>query len=402
MMTKKMYHTDPYLQQFTAKVDRIAERNSKPAIILERTAFYPASGGQPHDTGSIDDVAVCDVYENEAQEIVHVMDQPVEGKEVVGRIDWNRRFDHMQQHTGQHLLSQAFIRMHNADTISFHMGEESATLDLNQAGISADAVAAVERFANRIIYENRAVKSQFVSARDLDRYPVRNPPAVADDIRIIEIDNFDYSPCGGTHCSRTGEIGIIKISRFENYKDGTRIHFKCGFRAFQAYQIKSHILKQIGEHLSTGETELFSNIKKIQNELKRLRREHGALKDRYLDYEAQAILVEGRNLGNLNIISKVFFDRDPGDLKMLALKLVEGRPKVAVLFGANTGGKASLLFLRSEDIKFDMGKLMQQASAVLGGRGGGRPQQAQGGGPATDNLEMALQKAIDEISKKED
>jgi alanyl-tRNA synthetase len=306
----------------------------------------------------------------------------------------------MQQHTGQHLLSQAFIRICNADTISFHMGEESATLDLNRSGFSADTIADVEEFANRIIYENRQVESHFASARELDQYTIRNPPAVADDIRIIEIEDFDYSPCGGTHCSRTGEIGVVKITRFENYKDGTRIHFKCGSRALRDYQVKSSILKQVGDHLSTGEAELYASIKKIQNDLKTLRRAHAEIKNRYLDYEAEAIWAERRDLGSLDIISNVFKDRDPRDLKILAQKLVTGHPKVIVLFGTDTDGKAALLFLRSEDIQFDLGKLMQQACAVIGGRGGGRPQQAQGGGPATDKLKLALNQALEEISNK--
>ena len=399
-MTTKLYYSDSYLQKFSSKVQKSTLIDDKPAIFLEQTAFYPTSGGQPYDTGTINDIEVLDVYENESNDIVHILKQPLEDRDGVGRIDWERRFDHMQQHTGQHLLSQAFIKKCNADTISFYMGDESATLDLNHAGFSADTIFAVEEFTNRIIYENRPVIGHIISKNELDQFPVRKPASIEDNIRIIEIENFDYSPCGGTHCSRTGEIGVVKISRHENYKEGTRIHFKCGIRALRDYQEKSKILKQIGEHLSTGEPELYRNIKKLQHELKSLRREHGDLKDQYLDHEAKAIFAERNDLENLDIISKVFTDRDPKELELLAQKLVQYGADTVVLFGTKAGGKASLLFLRSEAIPIDMGKLMQQACAVIGGRGGGRPEQAQGGGPAADKLEIALENAFEEILKK--
>ena len=401
-MTTKLYYSDSYLQKFSSKVQKSTLIDDMPAIFLEQTAFYPTSGGQPHDTGTINDIEVLDVYENESNDIVHIMKQPVEDRDVVGRIYWERRFDHMQQHTGQHLLSQAFIKKCNADTISFHLGDESATLDLNQTGLSAETISAVEEFTNRIVYENRQVIGHIISINELDHFPVRKPASVDGKIRIIEIENFDYSPCGGTHCSRTGEIGAVKINRHENYKDGTRIHFKCGIRALRDYQEKSKILKQIGEHLSTGEPELYRNIKKLQLELKSLRREHGDLKNRYLDHEARAIFAERKDLENLDIISKVFTDRDPKELKLLAQKLVQYGANTVVLFGTETGGKASLLFLRSEAIPIDMGKLMQQACAVIGGRGGGRPEQAQGGGPAEDKLEIALNRALEEVLKQSD
>ena len=356
IMTRKLYHSDQYLRKFSSKVTKVAESLGKPAIVLEQTAFYPTAGGQPHDTGILNDIAVLDVYENESHEIVHILKQPVLAGDVVGKICWDRRFDHMQQHTGQHLLSQAFIKSCGAETISFHMGDISATLDLSQGGLSTDKIAAAEDLANRIIYENRPVMSQIIAKNELSPYPLRKPPAVDGIIRIVEIRDFDYSPCGGTHCSGTGEVGIVKITRFENYKGGTRIHFKCGLRALRDYQRKSKILKQIGDHLSTGEPELYRNVKKMHYELRSLRREYGNLKKQYLDHEAKAIFTERKDLAGLDIISKVFIDRDPKELKILAHKLVEYDPKTVVLFGAKAEGKASLLFLRSEEIQIDMGK----------------------------------------------
>ena len=399
-MTKKLYHDDPYSREFSSRVIQIIEAGNRPGIILEHTLFYPTSGGQPHDTGTLNDIPVLDVIEDEKQGIVHLLAGPVAGEEVDGRIDWDRRFDHMQQHTGQHLLSQAFLKVCDAETISFHMGDDSSTLDLNQPGVTVETITAVEDLANRIIYENRPVMARIIEKKELDQYPVRKPPAVDANIRIIEIKDFDYSPCGGTHCTQTGEIGIVKVRRSENYKGGTRIHFLCGLRALKDYQAKSIILKQIGESLSAGEGDLYKNINKIQDELKYLRREHSNLNKRYFDYEASALFSERKEMENINIIVKIYEDRNPKELKILAQKVLENFPNTVILFGAKAGGTASLLFFRSEKLTWDMGKLMRAACAVINGRGGGRPQQAQGGGPAADKLGAALQCAYELITKR--
>jgi alanyl-tRNA synthetase len=398
-MTTKLYLDDPYLRRFTSAVSHIIDIEDRPGIVLEKTLFYPSSGGQPHDTGTINDIPVIDVFEDESRRVVHILAEPVAGNRVEGRIDWQRRFDHMQQHTGQHLLSQAFVRAANAQTRSFHLGDQSSTLDVDQAGFSLTTIEAVEDLANRIIYENRPVMVHLVGKNELDQYPVRKPPAVEDKIRIVEIKDFDYSPCGGTHCSNAGEIGIVKIRRFENYKGGTRIHFLCGRRALKDYQEKSNIIRQIGEFLSAGEADLYNNIRKNRDELKALRRENSNLNKRYLHYEALALFSERKKIDAVNIIVKIFEDRHPRELKILAQKVMEDFPDSVVLFGARSDAKASLFFLRSGAVACDMGKLMQDACAVINGRGGGRPQQAQGGGPAAQNLETALQGAYLNIAR---
>lgn len=392
-MTTKLYLEDQYRQNFSAKVIKRIEIDGKPAVVLEQTLFYPTSGGQPHDTGTLNGVPVVDVFEDEQRRVVHLLKSPIAGPEVQGRIDWERRFDHMQQHTGQHLLSQAFIEICRAETLSFHLGDESCTLDVSRAELGGETIAAVEDLANRVIFENREVAFHIVAKSELDRYPVRKPPPVDENIRIIEIKDFDYSPCGGTHCSRTGEIGIIKIRRHENYKGGSRIHFLCGFRALKDYRNKTAILRQIGDSLSSGEGDLSRNIQKIQDELKQLRWEHNRLKKQFLDYESKALISDRRKLDNINVVEKIFENRDPQELKILAQSVLENLPNAVILFGGKTQGKASLVFLRSENLTLDMGKLMQAACAVINGRGGGRPQQAQGGGPAVDKLEEALRHA---------
>jgi alanyl-tRNA synthetase len=399
-MTQKLYLDDPYLQNVTSTVIENTAVSGKPGIILNQTVFYPTSGGQPHDTGTINNIAVVDVFEDESQRIVHLLESPVNDFQVNGKINWQRRFDHMQQHTGQHILSQAFMKTCNADTISFHLGEKSSTVDLNQAGFSSETMTSVENLANQIIYENRKVIGHGVSENDLKQFPVRKLPTVEKNIRIIEIKDFDYSPCGGTHCSRTGEIGILKIRRFEHYKGGTRIHFVCGLRALKDYQQKTEVFKQLSKSMSSSQTDLYKNIQKSQEDLKLLRREHDLLKKQLLDYEAQALFAEHEVIGEICIIKKIYEDRNPKELKILAKKILDTFPKIVILFGTKAEGKAAMLFSRSEELSFNMGQLMETACAVVNGRGGGRPQHAQGGGPEVENLGNALQCAKDTLVGK--
>jgi alanyl-tRNA synthetase len=392
-MTKKLYHKDPYLREFFSEVIEEKQVNGKPAVILKQTAFYPTSGGQPHDLGRLNAVAVVDVIEDENHRIVHLLEDRLKSRRAAGLIDWPRRLDHMQQHTGQHVLSQVFLKEFEAETISFHLGEESATIDLDKSGFDHDAIAGVEILANRVIFENRNVVAHTVSKSEMDRFPLRKPTAVEDRIRIIEVKDFDYSPCGGTHCSRTGEIGILKISRYENYKGGTRIHFVCGLRALKDYQRKSEVVKHLTTSMSSSEGELCQNIQKLQENFKFLRVEYENLKKQVLDNEAQVLCAERKKIGDIYIVKHLFENRDQKELKILAKKILKSVRDTVILFGAKSGGKASLLFQRAEELPFDMGQLMKKACTVIKGRGGGRPQQAQGGGPDVDNLANALQKA---------
>jgi len=392
-MTKKLYHDDQYLQEFSSEVVEETQINGKPGIVLKQTAFYPASGGQPHDMGTLNDIVVVDVIEDENHRIVHLLEKPLKGQHVKGRIDWQRRLDHMQHHTGQHVLSEVFLKEFEAETISFHLGEESSTIDLNQTGLGHDAITRVEFLANQIIFENRRVIAHTVSKSELDQFPLRKPPAVENRIRVVEVKNFDYSPCGGTHCSRTGEIGILKISRYEHYKGGTRIHFVCGLRALKDYQRKSEIIRHLTTSMSSGEGDLYQNILKVQENYKFLRLKYENLKKHVLDNEAQELFSERKKIGDIYIVKRIFENRDQKELKFLAKKILNTVPDTIILFGAKSEGKASLLFQRSDELPFDMGQLMKKACTAIKGRGGGRPQQAQGGGPDGDKLANALQDA---------
>ena len=400
-MTQKLYLNDSYLRKIYATVIEQTEVKGKQGIILDQTVFFPTSGGQPHDTGTINNRSVVDVFEDQRKKIVHLLEASINGVRVEGRINWTRRFDHMQQHTGQHILSQACRKICKADTLSFHLGEKSATIDLNQSGFSNERITSVETLVNQIIYENRPITCHIVHKGELNRFPVQKMPTIAENIRVIEIKNFDYTPCGGTHCSKTGEVGILKIGRHENYKGGTRIHFVCGYRALKDYQKKAEILKQVCNPMSIGEADLYENIQKSNNDLKTLHLEYVKLKRQVLEYEARTLHSERNKFGEFNIIKKIFQDRDQKDIKILAQTALEIFPETIILFGVRTKGKVTMLFWRSEELSCDMGQLMQMSCTIINGHGGGQPQQAQGGGHNVDKLEEALQCAIDTLAKKQ-
>lgn len=392
-MTRKRYHENPYLQTFSSQVVEHLEHEGKPAVILTQTAFYPTSGGQPHDTGKLNDVAVLDVIETPEHELIHILEAPLTADTVQGQINWERRFDHMQQHTGQHLLSQVFLKLCDADTLSFHLSTEYSSVDIDVGDLDTETVKFVEAIANQVIYENRNVTAHSVNSDELALFPIRTPPIVENNIRIVEIEQFDYSPCGGTHCSRTGEIGQIKITKYENYKGGSRISFVCGNRALKDNQQKTDLLQELSGIMSCGEPELPHHVQKCLDDLKDMRREHKHLVQQVLDYESRALLSEREQVNNISILQKRFEARDPKALKILAMKVLEQSPATVVLFGGTQKGKASLLFLCSEGLPFDMGQLMKSACVLLNGRGGGKPTQAQGGGTKLEKLEEALQHA---------
>jgi alanyl-tRNA synthetase len=288
-------------------------------------------------------------------------------------------------------MSQAFMKICEAETMAFHLGEKSSTIDVNKANLKLETVLAVENLTNQIIFENREVRAHFVGPHEIDRFPVRKPATVKADIRVIEVGDFDYSPCGGTHCRQTGEVGIFKVKRFENYKGGSRIHFLCGQRALKDYQQAGKILKKLSETLSSSVSDLPLNVGRLKENAKLLQLENENLKKRLLEFEAQTLATEGEKRGKIRVLTKVFQDRHPKELQLLASKILASSPNTIIFFGVKEGKKATLLFACSDTLTYNMGELMQMACTVIEGRGGGRPHLAQGGGARADKIEAALQ-----------
>lgn len=389
-MPVRLFHQDAYLTRFTAHVARRGERNGQPFVVLDRTAFYATSGGQPYDTGTLGNARVVDVVED-GDEILHLLDRPLDGDEVQGVVDWPRRHDHMQQHHGQHLLSQAFVRAAHAETVSFHLGAETSTIDLDVPDIHETRVWEAEEIANRVVFEDREVSTRFSSADEVRKLPLRKPPTVREDIRIVSVPDFDHSACGGTHPRRTGEVGLIKVLRWERWKGTVRVEFVCGLRALREFRARAGWLAQACSALSTSPSELPGLLAKRLEDAEATRRRAKDLEQRLAVHDAAELFAAAPEVHGVRLVVASFEGRDPDILSTLARGIRERGRSVALL-GTRTD-KASLLFSASDGVAVDLREAMKEACGVLGGKGGGRPNHAQGGGNDASRLDEAMAKA---------
>jgi len=404
-LTERLYYADPRLTHFEATVTEKLFCHDLPAVVLSHSAFYPTGGGQPHDTGRLQDIPVVDVVEREADgAVIHVLESALPDNAlhgvVAGEVDWSRRFDHMQQHTGQHILSQVAEQLLEAATVGFHLGQESSTIDLDRAALSPSQLERLETEANCIVFEDRPVVARFVSQQELASLPLRKLPKVRGPVRIVEVADFDWSPCGGTHVQTTGQVGLIKVVRAEHRGDDTRLEFLCGGRALADYGFKNRLLLHLASHLSVGYWELGEAVERLQEEARRQRKAAQVAQDRLLDLEAQSIAFEARPLGESLLASRVLQDRKLEEGKYLALKLAAKHGCVALLGIA--GDKGHLIFAAPPDSSYDLRPVLRQACTIIGGGGGGRPQLAQGGGPVGDvaSIQEALKVAVQMICQK--
>jgi alanyl-tRNA synthetase len=403
-MTERLYYADAYLRSFEAQVIDRLEVNGRPAVILDRTAFYPEGGGQPADRGLLNRVEVVDVQTREADdEVLHIVSAPLPAEIVTGAVDAVRRFDLMQQHTGQHILSQAFMHTANAETVSFHLNPDpndgALTIDLNKTALTPAQIDQAEDFANTIVTENRPVMARFVNDEELQSLPLRKPPKVEKAIRVVEIQGFDWSACGGTHVARTGEVGLIKIVKVERRNTETRIEFRCGRRALNDYRRKHQLISQAASELSIGYWELDQAIGRLQAEAKAARKQLAEADARLQQYEARELLNSIEPRGDFGLIMQTWQNRDIAYLKRVASLLV-AQPRTVVLLGA-TGQSLSLVFARSKDLSIDLAALLKATAARLGGKGGGSPDFAQAGGAAVsaEQLQDALNLAREQLPK---
>ena len=391
-MTERLYYSDAYLRTFEAHVVDRFDVNGRPAVILDRTAFYPEGGGQPADRGTLNQAEVVDVQTREADdEVLHILSAPLGEVEVTGQVEPARRFDLMQQHTGQHILSQAFIHTADAETVSFHLNPDpndgALTIDLNTAALTPAQIDQAEDFANSIVYENRPVIARFVSHEELPALPLRKPPKVDKAIRIVEIQGFDWSACGGTHVARTGEVGMIKMMKVEKRGGESRIEFRCGQRALIDYRRKHQLISQVASDLTIGFWELDQTIVRMQADAKAARKQLVEAEARLQQYEARELLNSVERRSDFGLIAQTWLNRDAAYLKRMANLLV-AQPKTVTLLGA-TGQSLALVFARSKDLSIDLATLLKAAAARLGSKGGGSPDFAQAGGPAVSEEQLA-------------
>jgi alanyl-tRNA synthetase len=292
-MTERLYYTEPYRTSFDAKVLAVDEQDGKQHVTLDQTAFYPTSGGQPFDTGTLGGAAVVDVIDREDGTIAHVVNGTLSAGAVVqGEIDWARRFDHMQQHTGQHVLSAAFDRLFGVRTESFHMGQLAATIDLARE-VSAAEVAKAEDAANRVVWEDRPVAIRFATAEEAAAMPLRKESIRSGSLRLIDVQDFDLSACGGTHVARTGAIGVIAVDGWEKFKGGSRVEFLCGGRALQRFRVWRDALAAVQKHLSVPPIDMAPSIERMQDESKALQRTIRGFQEKLAAHEATSLLAKG-------------------------------------------------------------------------------------------------------------
>lgn len=400
-MTKRLYYEDSYLKEFKAIVLKKIKIDNQPAVVLDETAFYPTSGGQTYDIGIIQDVPVVEVVENN-DEIIHILKEELKeeiNSEVVGKIDWKRRFDHMQQHLGQHILSGALMEIYGAETVSFHLGEEVCTLDIAKEKLTEEEAKKAEECANEIIFNNRPVKCYFVEGEEeLKRLNLRKMPDRKGKIRIIEVEDFDLSACGGTHCRVTGEVGMIKITKWEKRGEKNRLEFICGWRAWEDYFRKNEVIKNISNKLTIKDSELGEAIDRMLEEQKEIRKELKKFKEKLQDYEARNLIDETSIRDNgIKIIKKMFEEKTFQEVRGLVQKIINLDNSVVVLAGIKNKGEGEgvkILFACSRVLKYDMNGLIREARKFIEGRGGGSPNFAQAGGQRAEGIEDALNFAL--------
>lgn len=391
-MTVRLYYEDSYLTEWTARVVEAADGGAR--VYLDRTAFYPASGGQPFDTGEINGITVREVVD-EGERIAHVLAAPLRDVEARCRIDWSRRFDHMQQHTGQHLLSAVLVELFGISTLSFHLGSQVSTIDVDTRALDAGQVREAERRANQRVLENHPVRVIF-AGNDAGDLRLRKTPERTGELRIIEIESVDRSACGGTHVRATGEIGPVLIRKLDKIRGNVRIEFLCGWRALDRARADFESLSRIGRALCAGLDEApalveaqIERLSAAEKSLQKLAMELARREGRAL-YEATPANARGFRV----LIREIARGPVTEELRVLAQSFVSA-PKAAFL--AVASDPPSVLLCVSQDSGLHAGNLVKAAVAAAGGRGGGNAQVAQGsvaGPDALSRVAAALRQSL--------
>jgi alanyl-tRNA synthetase len=405
-MTDRLYYHDSFLYDFDAEVSEVVE-SPRPALVLDRTAFYPTSGGQIFDTGTITaadtKLKVTEVADAENGRVVHYLEAPVKdlkpGTRVRGQIDTTRRRDHMQQHSGQHVLSAAFVRLYNLPTVSFHMADDYCSIDLDAPALTKEQIESAERLANEIVLENRAVDIRFVTREEAGKLGLRKlPPAEHDELRLIDIRDFDLCACGGTHVAQTGQIASVLLRKVEKVRQGYRIEFVAGQRAVATARRDFTTLTETAALFSAHIYNVPLQARKSLDEIKSLRKQREQSQEELAAAQAAALLAETSEANGRKLVVRTFADRELAFIKLLAQKLTRLAPNAIALL-ATTSPQPSLVFAQSPSQPHDMGALLKETMSKLGGRGGGSKDMAQGGAPTPEGLEAALADAAARLNQ---
>ncbi|MEC1523600.1 DHHA1 domain-containing protein [Neobacillus niacini] len=394
-MGNKLFYQDPYIQSFSSKV--IVQRkdeNGNNYIVLEQTAFYPTGGGQPHDVGTIENSKVLIVEEVEG-EVRHYLEKELDdvNAAVQGVIDWDRRFDYMQQHAGQHIVSAAFEQLFGYKTVGFHLGNEIVTIDLDTENLLESEAARAEELSNQIIIENRLIETKWVTEEELAHYNLRKETKVKENIRLVIIPNFDYNGCGGTHPKATGEVQAIKILDWERQKKKTRVQFVCGNRVIKQLGQKHKVLMELTKLLNAPEKEMQQAVSRLLENGKNAEKKLEQSLETILQYEAKSLLAKMEK----KIVSKVFQNKSIQELQKLARMIIEKEEEAIVLFVSHNEDRLQLVCARGSAEKRSMKKVMGNVLPFINGKGGGSDSFAQGGGEAVISGEQMLKHLVDLI-----
>src|SRR5882762_5859869 len=397
--TERLYYADSHLTIFDATVIDVTDRVSGwSGVTLNRSAFYPTGGGQPSDVGFLNSARVVECIDQEQDGILHIVEgtAPRIGDRVTGQVDWSVRLDHLQQHTGQHILSQAFVSLYGAETDGFRMMKEASEIDIELENPSDSRIQAAVELANEIIWGDRELRVHTVTPDEAARMPLRKESNRSGTLRIIEIDNFDLTPCGGTHAQRSGEVGIITVRSWERAKGLVRVVFLAGGRVLADYNRANSTARTVASMFSAARDEAPHLVEKAIEEIKHLTRRNSALETIAARVEAEDLISSALTVENVRIVSQIFDTKDAEALKRLA-HAMSTRDRTVALLGSTDTETARLVFARSADAPGDMNLLLKAACVTLEGRGGGKPDLAQGGGPKVEKVQEALKNAVETI-----
>ncbi|KPN97678.1 DHHA1 domain-containing protein [Lysinibacillus sp. ZYM-1] len=387
-MKDLLYYQDVMLREFDAHiVSKETDEAGRHFVVLSNTAFYPTGGGQPHDTGTLNGIEVIDV-EKIDEEIRHYIQGSLsELDDVVhGELNWSRRFDHMQQHAGQHILTAAFVELFDAQTVSFHLGSEQVTIDIAVDALTEQQLAAAEARANEIILENRSIETTWITENELGNYHLRKEVAVTGDIRLVIIPNYDYNGCGGTHPTTTGQVSAIKILGTEKMKGNVRVSFVCGQRVLNELAMRKKVLADVARQLSVPEVEAATALSKVLSVQKNTEKALAAAKEELLTYEAKALVPNSEG-----VVTATFQQRTMQELQKIARMIVSEQLDITALLVSESEGKLQFVAARGKNVSKSMKVIAEKALPLINGKGGGSDQMVQGGGECTISKEELLE-----------
>ena len=396
-LEQKLYYIDAYKQDFTTKViKQDYDKDGNLYVILNETAFYPTGGGQPHDTGTLNSIAVLGVEEVD-EEIRHFIAEQLHTEEVEGKINWERRFDHMQQHAAQHILSAAFWDYFNIPTIGFHLGKETVTIDLETENLHAETVEKAVQIANKIVFENHPILIKWMNLEEAKTLPLRKEPTMTENICVVIIENFDYNGCGGTHPKRTGEVGPIQVLGWERNKGGIRLTFIAGWRTLKLMGQQQQIMKDVSKQLNSSEADIPAKVAQLLTSKKKKKKAMQTMTEKLLYTEANELLQQPTKIHAGILISKVFTNRSMQEIAKLSAIITEQQEHAITYFVIENEDKLQCILACGKTVTLDMNALLKEALPTIEGKGGGNKKSARGGGKAIMSGDEFLNQLISSL-----